>query len=748
MPYSVAEQAKIAADRAAIEKAEARLDADLAALTPDVVTPPPLPPQPSISSFTATPASLPVGGGSVTLQATIHNAVSAKLDGDPITLPATVQLAATHIFSLVASGAPGTTPAGATANVVVAAPLPAPSAIEVKPVNLARTICAPGYFGGGSAYDRYQLVTALTGPTTLQAITHDNNAFGSAMLLALNFDGKPLATATTVATSNKVVFNVDPGSLSEGWHRMSITGAAGWDTIDHFAYVQKGAKAIPQATMPVSISSYSLLESFDGVPHAWQGATVPAVWNPTTQPLVPRACPNITGLPFRHMIAMTQLVINRTYDLYRPSVTASGIMSTANRQDYFYYDFEEIRLPMLPMLDGPRGKGNLFSPQALEIGRNGKVYFCDTWRFGKVGVDGQVTTLAGWRSVEPPSYWNEPGKYERVGDWSAVPADRRGFWQMWGFAWDQRTLATDPNATPIGGEQPHITGPVVFVADMKSDRICRLEFSPTDHAAPAKITEFITGLGNPWQVIYDAGKLYVSERTGNKISTWDATTGALLGSFPVTSPEGMALQDGWLYYGSVTGSRTIRKRNLSTGEDVLFVDLMKVKDPTYGPTFTFAAINGNSRFCNLAISDGTFGPRGMVGMCTWSNLYYGLPTMFAPDGTYHDWRWAPNSSVLPGQSWPGNNGNPANFYPSAIAFGQGRMVCGASNEGLLMFSAPIASDMKTPTQPYLDGMKEWYAKGYQLTHGQDGFGFYGLPPPWGASANIDAFLTVHGHVKG
>ncbi len=43
-------------------------------------------------------------------------------------------------------------------------------------------------------------------------------------------------------------------------------------------------------------------------------------------------------------------------------------------------------------------------------------------------------------------------------------------------------------------------------------------------------------------------------------------------------------------------------------------------------------INGNSRFMKIAVSDGSFGPRGMIAYTTWSNTYYGYPE---PDRRHH-----------------------------------------------------------------------------------------------------------------
>jgi len=88
---------------------------------------------PTISGFTATPSSLPAGGGSVTLTATVTNATQVLIDGGDVTaglsgttLTVMATLAATHTFTLTAIG---TTPPNATAQVTVTVALPAPTGL-------------------------------------------------------------------------------------------------------------------------------------------------------------------------------------------------------------------------------------------------------------------------------------------------------------------------------------------------------------------------------------------------------------------------------------------------------------------------------------------------------------------------------------------------------------------------------------------------------------------------------------------
>lgn len=79
---------------------------------------------PTITNLTATPASLPAGGGSVAVNATVTDATSVKLDGLAVTLPATVTVTQSKTLTLVAHGAklPDATASVAVAVAVVEPP--------------------------------------------------------------------------------------------------------------------------------------------------------------------------------------------------------------------------------------------------------------------------------------------------------------------------------------------------------------------------------------------------------------------------------------------------------------------------------------------------------------------------------------------------------------------------------------------------------------------------------------------------
>ena len=66
----------------------------------------------------------------------------------------------------------------------------------------------------------------------------------------------------------------------------------------------------------------------------------------------------------------------------------------------------------------------------------------------------------------------------------------------------------------------------------------------------------------------------------------------------------------------------------------------------------------------------------------------------------------------------------------------------------MMLSKALASDPFIDRTRYASGQRDYMERGMQLTHGPAGWGYYGLPLPWGVSADIDLFLQAQGHVRG
>jgi hypothetical protein len=621
-------------------------------------------------------------------------------------------------------------------------------------VSVLTMLIIDGYFEGGR-YERYQRLTVLSGTTASIRFFGYNMGNGgmSRPLYATSYkllvDGVERARVNVVTGAREATFRLDLAPLTEGWHILDVVGASGvmgescptWPV-----WVSKGGRPA-QATMPVTTGTYGLLHGPDQSSYVHITATVPAAFRPTVQPLAPRETPAFSTALSRVDLVQAQWVPVRRDDVHRTNVTAAGVLTTHNRQPYFWSDFT-AKIPPIPLLDGPRGQASVVMPTHLQVGRRGGVYFVDPWRVGKVDPDGTVTTLAGYRHSSPPSFWGSPQQVQLVGDWSSIPAERRGFREAWGLAWDPASLVTDETVAKIDGEHPHLTGPRAFISDTQNNRVCVIEFSRNSRTAVPVVREFITGLGDPWDVVCDGNLLYVSERSKHRIAAYDTVTGRLdhvlvsgpalatvssvnrfvtrlaslltLRSHACIAPEGLYKLDDWLYFGSYAMGQ-VKRVHLRTGQ------VEHVVNPT---------LDGNSSFIKLAVSDGTFGPRGTVFVATWSNHFFGYPAAYLPGGK----QWEYLSGTNRGAPWGGAG------YPTAVAVGQGKMVCGSSAEGLLVHSKALATDKPIPSQ-YANGEKEWLRRGFHLTHGPAGFGYYGLALPWGVSADIDVYLTTHGHVK-
>lgn len=513
----------------------------------------------------------------------------------------------------------------------------------------------------------------------------------------------------------------------------------------------------PQTFAPVQTGSYGLVNK--GGPTARWGRLPLAINPAVAHPLAPRACAPMAGHPDISTMFKRDIVPAIDGDPPYLHVNAKGLKTCSGPHGYGWSSFVAA-MPRVVLRDGPRGIGTVVGATHIGLGTpripgapTGReaVYFTDSWRVGKVSYDGTVRTLAGYR--------HGSDGLELVGDWSAVPEARRGFHELWGLAWDKRTLRSHPTAPPIpngenGPEVPHAVPPVAFVADSQHNRICRLEFDADSHETEVKVTEFIVGLNDPFDVVYKDGLLYVSERLSHRISAFDATTGAYVrtvvegpalsglnsgrmvvvyGSLAerraasVVGPEGLALLGDWLYYGS-RAAESVRRIHLTTGviEDACF------------PYFDTSP--GGSQFCKIAVrGDGT------VFASTWEVSAKSAPRAHKPDGTVWAVHTAGSADFRAGRGGLYLD----NGYNTACAVDDFRLIFSGADYGLCELSLALPSDPPDiDAALYVQGEREYETAGYRLTHGIDGYGQFGYPLPWGRSAALDYYLTTHGHAPG
>lgn len=697
-------------------------------------------------------------------------------------------------------------------------PPPAPvGGVEITPVPVTdpskMIMFATAYQVTGS-YDRFQHMSGavLSGASasigfrawSFSGGTNPRNLSQSTYTLLV--DGAPMATASPGTGVTGGAFTLDLSGVSEGWHILSIEGAPGETCIPHGFYVRKSAAYVDQPWIPVVTGTYEFTQQNPSSGAYNTGlsykifhiAKVPSTLNRRSVPLDKRLMHDRAG--FTAKLNNTNLVAYHLIpfkfgDRHNPTISQPyGILNAYARQDYFWEDFLTKR-PPLSLLDGPRGVGAVKFPTSLKFSKRPdgrKLYFTDGWRFGVIDESGAVRTLAGWRHKDPPPHWQNPGvggswdtvwgantepQLELVGDWSSMPVDRQGFYEPWGMDFADETLTVNTSVPVIDAgndpmEQPHVIGPVAYVADTHHNRIIKVAFQ-ADARTPGVCTEFITGLSDPWDLVYAAGKLYISERTGHRISVYNAVTGAfienlvsnpvsmsglsasrftfLTGGYTrtqvqaadVVGPEGLDLVNGWLYYGS-SAMRCIKRINISTREIQFWLQLDKdIAKATLGfsdaQVYFFPWPDINSNFLNFSISDGTFGPEGTAVIATWSVAYYGLPLLFQPDNLHWD--------VTPGTSTAGQGGS-SSGYVSATAVKNGVMVYGGAEEGLCFFAQKGAQDISLSGFGNAGvGRQNYFANGFHLAYGLNGYGYFNTGLPWGFNANVDAYLKACLHIR-
>lgn len=681
---------------------------------------------------------------------------------------------------------------------VQSAAMPSGVFVTSRVISPAIAILIEGGFVS-SRYERGQRTVIWTG-TGNKSVRVKGYSFGgggadvdlTAASYTLLIDG---VVHSTVSRTNQAppafddaTFTVNQDALTEGWHWLDVQGAAGETAIPVPIYMRKGATAVPQTLMPICTHSHDMLfptvgkytEELWTVP-AGERTTihygmVPSRFRPHIQPLAARAHPSFdTVLPPSEFVC-EQLVPCRETDIHRATLIKAtaldpGITTTSGVQCYHYSDFIS-KYPKWALLDGERGHGTVAGAIHLMIGRDGKVYGLDPWRLFRIDTDGKLTTLVGWRHREPPTNWATPDNlqnFELVGDWSAIPPERHGLHEAWGFCWWPRTVLENTAAAPIPeqhNERPHIVnsplygGPVGFISDTQNNRVLRVEFNGFDRSVPAKVTEFITGIGDPWDIAIKDDVLYVTERTSHRIGRYSAFTGApdprgplvqgaalayvdsnrkvrLTGTLaqiqaqPCVAPEGIFIMDNLLYFGS-KAMQQIVVINLDTGLQVR-------RQLGYS--------DGNSYYYKIAVSDGTFYPKHTIALVTWSNRKYGHPFFYTPDHVTP----AGVDSDLGIGSYAGGGQNVHRLwgeggYSTAVGIGQGRLVCSQVQEGISKVSRRLPTDQPRPALAGA-GALEFWRKGYRTLCGVNGWGHYGVALPWGESAAIDQYLTYVGHVR-
>ena len=638
-------------------------------------------------------------------------------------------------------------------------PAPPPGAFEVvveQIVDTRKVLLFTSQQNQTSAYERWQRLHVHSNPGAL-TVQLFNLAGGGLRLTcpagvySLMVDGA-MADTVTAPAGAQVTFPAV--TLAPGWRRVCVVGPDGLRTPTWF--VHSGTAPVDDL-IPACTSTYDIYHSANAAfvgSHRW--TWVPANSQATVSPVQQRPLqPFATSLQHTDMYRrqiVAQTTSWRVYD-------KGGIKTTFGPQSYFFSDL--IReYPPFPLLDGPRGRGTLSMPTHVHVGKASKtadpasgpvgaLYVTDPWRLVRVNADGSVRTLLGYRH-DTAQYWESAltTKPPLVGNWDAV-AGPKGLWECWGFEFDPATLAVDTSLPPIDGRNPHAGNPTGYLADTRHNRVLKVVFDGRSHTTPAVITEHITGLSDPWRVTIDPVRrwLLISERTSHRVVAHDIETGAFVKVIlqgadlaaidagrsarlragvtqaqarnePIVSPEGLTLRGDWLYVGSMP-QQQVRRVNLATDAVEVVVNLPN---------------DGNMRFVDVAVSDGTVGPEGTVFVSTWSNARMGCPMAFTPGGVQWFLDRPASTATYAGRSpW-----QPLG-YSSGVGCGNGRIVFGSSDWGLHEVSKVAPTDPIPVTAQIVAGT----AALDPLLYGPGGISPWGLPSPRGMSAAVDHLLNVN-----
>lgn len=567
-------------------------------------------------------------------------------------------------------------------------------------------------------------------------------------------------------------FSVGATTLS-GWYWSRIRRPDGRVSPRYPIYVRKDGVEPPTDWAPVWTGTYPVMQ--EGYPSFVSGVVpVDRPWRTVT--LEPRPEGNFDPAD-RDSMFVRSLCANRFGDVLRPNVDRHGVIGCENMQSYHLGPLT-AKYPPYALCDGPKGQGTMTAATALKFhSRGGGIWFSDAWRVGLVKPDREVVTMAGYRHPHLPIYWEDTDKMlpELVGDWSAMPEDRRGFREIWGFCWDRRTVGVDESVEVEGfsGLPGHPVNLVQFVVDTQNNRVCRLEYNRlhAPGAVPPKITEFITGLDDPWDILQGPDdNLIINERFGCRIGVYDPDTGEFIrwlvndeGSVGMLTPHGDG--SGRFSFNARWNGHTLPEVQAHTLVWPEKMDWLEDEDGRFWVYVSSSAMNailrfdyetgerqvvtmnyGDKGFTSIAVCrDGAPWPAGTVLAVNWSNSLEGQPHVIHTDGTITGAGLYLSRHALGGR---GNRG-PVMSYGSAVCVGDdmiGRwgMAFSGNVEGLIHVSKAQPGDPVHDSARIKAGIEKWRAR-YEPIYGEFGFAFHDLPLPWGEDSDIDYMLQAVGH---
>jgi hypothetical protein len=577
----------------------------------------------------------------------------------------------------------------------------------------------------------------------------------------LVIDGRDVQTLTG-AGETVLTFTI-PAGLRPGWQTIAVRCE-----LDGYArptaHFHVGTQAV-DTHIPRQIDTYHAQHELGDYRYNADGSRTKPYghanrwcWVPVTGKPVPVADEQHPSTPFSHVpnIYNGELWLRaRVPECGELAIfrTREGVL-TADTAMAYPYGHMVKKYPVGPQRDGPRGVGCISFVSGAAIGKfarifdptnkfSGNDYVWNMHRFCVMRPDGYLQTRFGFVDADDhPVYHGDsqevPSARRFIGRWREdVPEVRRHIARMWGGAWVPQSLQINPDgpkpAEPPGDRPPHFGPPTWLFANGWTGSICRVEFDngtegthPEAHGIPPLISEFWTGLDNPFGLAISQKRreVYVAETGKDRIVAKHLDTGAVrvileaprstrrdpeshilaltvsllyARQHPVSGPEGMAWIDedaGDLVFVSVA-TQQVTKVNVDT---LAWQHLFRWTGVQPDGRAPFSGRQSNDHFSLVQVSDGSFYPKGTIFVSFFGAVNGTLPTIWVPqaDGTYKFYWLSIPSGTAQLHVGRGPNWNDRD-YAGGFDVGEGRMIAGSSKYGVREITLALPTDPRPPS---------------------------------------------------
>jgi hypothetical protein len=649
--------------------------------------------------------------------------------------------------------------------------------LHKRAINLTRELCLTTWFKGWERYDRGLLRHVIEpGKPVKCRLACDNRATGGVAQklpgpeYGITMNGTEVLRVRPAADGwADVVFVAEdlPASFEDGAYQVDLNEYDGNGNpalmptggfVPSFIYLNRHGKLKDAPWFPCYSSSYQVARN-GGV---FQWAKIPRHYifdaqgnwlEPYSAPLASEPQPDA----WTAMLPSTEftcLQLNPYLKDDHHIMTRDRFGAPAFEGAHVYLiagaNFENKDYWMFPSVDGPRGKGRVIHPTDAQPSRMLGSHFLDHMSFGHCHADGYVQRHFGWLIDWPyPQYQEEDlikSMRRLIGNWDAVPPEKRGLDRSWTWVWDPRTVKRGTGAPIVNDgrnmngvlEPPHDTGPTVLLARPQPHHNDLLEavYDPQSHQTPPKLRIGIEGLYGPWGVtITEDGIVMITEQFANRISAYqrnlDGTYTKLweLGGIP--RPQGIDHDgQGNVYVGSLL-MRSVYRFNMETRA----LELFKPVAWTAKSFFVSVHVNRDPE-------------TGGVYICASSGneaANYGNPETWLPDGT----KVNPFPASYAPHGWKGGN---TATYSAPARTGWRVMVRGGSDVGLLKWRRKRPGDIDFAAAGYWDSTGfhrqftddagKWNAEGFHLVYGPTCHPSFRIELPRGHSEWADRYINA------